>query len=66
MLIMKNKPSKKNIIDLIAKKLKMPSAKVEKLDNFTKIIRSIDIIRATKNVINIFNSVYKPIINIIA
>jgi acyl carrier protein len=34
---MKNKPTKKNIVDLIAKKLKMPSAKVEKLDNFTKI-----------------------------
>ena len=34
---MKNKPSKKNIIDIIAKKLKMPSSKVEKIDNFSKI-----------------------------
>jgi hypothetical protein len=33
-------------------------------DNFTKIIRGVDIIKATKNVINIFNSIYKPIINI--
>ena len=33
---MKNKPSKKNIIDLIAKKLKMPPTKVEKIDNFSK------------------------------
>jgi len=34
---MKNKPTKKNIIDLIAKKLKMPANKIEKLDSFTKI-----------------------------
>ena len=33
---MKNKPSKKNIIDIIAKKLKMSSAQVEKIDNFSK------------------------------
>ena len=33
---MKNKPSKKNIIDIIAKKLKMSSAQIEKIDNFSK------------------------------
>ena len=34
---MKNKPSKKIILDLIAKKLKMSSSKVEKIDDFSKI-----------------------------
>ena len=33
---MKNKPSKKNIIDIIAKKLKMSSSQIEKIDNFSK------------------------------
>ena len=34
---MTKKISKKNVIEIIAKKLKMPPAKIEKLDNFSKI-----------------------------
>ena len=33
---MKKKISKKNVLEIIAKKLKMPSIQVEKLDNFSK------------------------------
>ena len=33
---MKKKISKKNIIEIIAKKLKMPPTQVVKLDNFSK------------------------------
>jgi len=33
---MSKKPTKKNIIDIIAKKLKMPAAQIEKIDNFSK------------------------------
>ena len=33
---MKKKISKKNVLEIIAKKLKMPTLQVEKLDNFSK------------------------------
>ena len=34
---MKKKPTKKNIIEIISKKLKVHPSKIEKIDNFAKI-----------------------------